>query len=293
MSIMINGLIKGVDEEERIVKILTRKQIFYVYFQRAMFNQFNQFFSLDNRIKLAVKTQNPQSKKHRYLASHVESITKRSIRKIESLFSALSLAEDTQTFINSLRHKLFLDLEMSMHPYKKDATFIQEIIQVGYVIVDETDTIVKHYQTIIKPFKHPILTKRTLKFLELSQEDVDQGIPFKTFYDDFYHDIKAFQPAIIVWGKNDHIALKDAYKLHHLPSLTSKTRFVNLLSLHKTIYKLKNDLGLLKAYQLYGYTLDNQRHDAYEDALMTYKIFKGFKAVLNGTLSVDINQVKN
>lgn len=292
MSIMINGLIIGVNEDERVVKLLTRKRIYYVYFQRAMFNQFNQFFILNNRMKLSVKMQHPQVKKHRYLVTHVESITRRSFRKVESLYSALTLAEDTQTFINHLKYKLFLDLEMSMHPYKKDPSFVQEIIQVGYVVVDQNDTIIKHYQSIIKPFKHPKLSRRTLKFLELSQNDVDQGITFKSFYDDFYEDIKTYQPAIIVWGKNDHIALKEAYKLYQLPSLTSKTRFVNLLNLHKTIYKLKNDLGLLKAYQLYGYTLDNQRHDAYEDALMTYKIFKGFKAVLNGTMSVNLNEVK-
>ncbi|MFP4286351.1 MAG: exonuclease domain-containing protein [Candidatus Izemoplasmataceae bacterium] len=293
MTTTINGIILGVNELDRIVKIKTRKRIYYVYFQRAMFNQFSQFFDLDNRIKLSIKTQNPQTKKHRYLAINVEIIQRHSLRKIIALFSMHTLAEDTQKFINDLDYKLFLDLEMSMHPYRKDANFIQEIIQVGYVIANKDDEIIKHYQTIIKPTIHPTLTKRTLKFLDITQEIVNQGVDFKTFYDEFYADILKYNPAIVVWGKNDHLALKEAYQLYKMPSLTKKTRFVNLLNLHKTIYHLKNDLGLLKAYQLYGYEIDNQRHDAYEDALMTYKIFLGFKAVLNGLKSVAIEQVKN
>jgi sporulation inhibitor KapD len=291
--IQINGLIKAINEEERIVKIETRKRIYYVYFQRAMFNQFFQFFDYNHRIRLSVKLQDTSAKKHRFLALKVDTIKTYAQRNKETLYSALSLAIETQRFINSLKNKLFLDLEMSMHPYKKDPTFIQEIIQVGYLLVDASDQPIESYQAIIKPHKHPTLTKRTLKFLDLTQEDVNQGIDFKTFYDHFKKVIKTHQPAIVVWGKNDHIALKDAYKLHRLPPLTKETRFVNLLNLHKTIYHLKNDLGLLKAYQLYGYLEDNQRHDAYEDALMTYKIFNGFKAVLNGKQSVDMNQVKN
>ena len=55
---------------------------------------------------------------------------------------------------NSFNYKMFLDLEMSMHPYKVDKSFIQEVIQVGYVIVDEEDNIVEKYNQTIQVLLH-------------------------------------------------------------------------------------------------------------------------------------------
>ncbi|MFH5881176.1 exonuclease domain-containing protein [Liberiplasma polymorphum] len=292
MQIQTHGKILAIDEENRIIVIQTRKDQKYVYFQRAMFARYMKYFNFNNRISLTVKIRQPNKKIHKYTAVDIIKISTQTSRMVYTLYSQEVLSKDTQKFINSLKNKMFLDLEMAMHPYKVDKDFIQEIIQVGYVLTNENDEVIEKYMCFVKPTLHPTLTKRTLKFLDLKQEDVDQGVSFNVFYNHFKKIIKHHQPAIIVWGKNDHLALKDAYEINKVESLHKHTRFVNLLQLHKNVYSLKNDLGLANAYKLYGYTIDSQRHDALEDAMMTRKIFNGFKAVLNGTESVEIKPLK-
>jgi sporulation inhibitor KapD len=187
---------------------------------------------------------------------------------------------------------MFLDLEMSMHPYKVDKSFVQEIIQVGYVLYDEHDHIVERYNQIIRPSIHKTLTKRTLRFLHITQEEVDSGIEFSTFYHHFKDVIATYDPAVIVWGRNDFLALKDAYRINHLPNIDHHTRYINLLKLHKNYYHLKNDLGLFNALNLYDPHENEQSHNAYEDALVTARIFQGFRDVINNRKTVNLENYK-
>jgi sporulation inhibitor KapD len=184
---------------------------------------------------------------------------------------------------------MFLDLEMSMHPYKVDKDFKQEIIQASYYLMDEKNNVIEVYDQLIKPTRHKKLTKRTLKFLKITQEDIENGIDFKEFYDHYKHVIQKYNPAVIVWGRNDFLALKECYKINNLPNIKD-ARYVNLLKLHKNYFHLKNDLGLFNAFSLYEAPLENQAHNALEDAFVTSKIFFGFQAVLNDERFIDLTE---
>ena len=159
---------------------------------------------------------------------------------------------------------------------------------VSQIALDKNDEIIEEYSQIIKPTTHPILTKRTLKFLEITQEDVDNGINYKDFYEHFSQLVEKYAPAIIVWGRNDFLALRESYKLNKLPSLKKRTRYINLLKIHKNYFNLKNDLGLFNALKLYTSDNGRQIHNALEDAMATYKIFKGFQLVLNNERSINL-----
>lgn len=257
-----------------------------------MFNRYMTYLAPKNMIVINVKINHSTAKKHRtYTIKDVVKIVKPTPRDPLVLYSHDTIINQTKTFVNSLKNTLFLDLEMSMHPYYKDPTFVQEIIQAGYVLVDRHGKTIEKYMAFIQPTKHKKLTKRTLKFLDLTQADIDSGIPYNTFYAHFKQVLKTYNPAIIVWGKNDALALKETANINDLPNINDTSRFVNLLKLHKNIFKLKNDLGLIKAYHLYGYATDTQRHDALEDAEMTKRIFDGFKAYLNNSITIDKTQL--
>lgn len=289
---MIKGTIKTIDIEERLITITTRTRVVTLYIQRAMFNRYITYLEPSNMIVMNVKINQDTTKQDRtYTVKDIIKIVKPTKRKTIILYSHDTIINQTKHFVNSLKNKLFLDLEMSMHPYYKDPHFVQEIIQAGYVLVDTHGNIIEKYMAFIQPTKHKKLTKRTLKFLDLTQGDIDQGIPYDTFYQHFKQLLKTYNPAIIVWGKNDALALKETANVNDLPNINDTSRFVNLLKLHKNVFKLKNDLGLLRAYQLYGYTTDTQRHDALEDAEMTKRIFDGFKAYLNDSITIDKTQL--
>ncbi|MFW6319990.1 MAG: exonuclease domain-containing protein [Bacillota bacterium] len=286
--LMIKGTIKTIDIEERLITVSTRKRVLTLYIQRAMFNRYMTYLEPNHMMVANTKIHHDTTKQNRmYTVKDIIKIVKPTPRRTIILYSHDTIINQTKHFVNSLKNTLFLDLEMSMHPYYKDPHFVQEIIQAGYVLVDSHGNIIEKYMAFIQPTKHKKLTKRTLKFLDLTQDDIDKGIPYDTFYQHFKQLLKTYNPAIIVWGKNDALALKETANVNDLPNINDRSRFVNLLKLHKNVFKLKNDLGLLKANQLYGYPTDTQRHDALEDAEMTKRIFDGFKAYLNDSITID------
>lgn len=274
----IYGRIKALDEKQRILTLAGHDRIYRIYLERSLYARHLMHLHVGHRVLLTLTPRKQRDPK--WKVQHIHKIIGQNTRN-RIVFSQKNIVSETKDLLNSMRNMMFLDMEMSMHPYYLDKHFTQEVIQVGYVLVDQTNTIFKRVSSFVKPHKHPNLSKRTLKFLSLTQEDVDQGLEFKTFYEQFEEDLKIYQPAIIVWGKNDQIALKEALEIHHITP-QEPLRFVNLLQLHKNVFLYKDDLGLVKAYELYGHQLaHDQQHDALEDAMMTYKIFQGMKNVLN------------
>ncbi|TVP96564.1 MAG: hypothetical protein EA374_01160 [Acholeplasmatales bacterium] len=294
----IQGTILSVDELTREIVIATRKRHWHVVVQRSAFNQYYNFLEPGHTIVGDIKVTRvlrPPIPKLRVTLTHIFQIHRPHPRGRLVFYSHHHVQKQTGRFINKLGMKLFLDLEMSMHPYKIDKQFVQEVIQAGYVLTDAEGNVVKRYSAFIRPTRHRKLTHRTLKFLDLTQADVDSGIPYTDFHQHLHALIDAYHPAIIVWGMNDAIALREGADINSLPRLPKRTRFVNLLKLHKNYFGLKDDLGLANAFKLYGHQIDSQRHDALEDAEMTRLIFEGFQGHMNGTVSIDrtiLNKVK-
>ena len=126
--------------------------------------------------------------------------------------------------------------------------------------------------------------------LKITQEEVDKGIDYIEFYNHFKEVIEKYNPAIIVWGRNDFLALRESYKYNKVPSLKKKTRYINLLKLHKNYFNLKNDLGLFNALNLYTVREDKQAHNALDDAQVTREIFNGFKKAINYNFHPDLSK---
>lgn len=293
MKNFISGQIRTIDEANRIVSVFHKNRIKYLYIQRSLYNKIEKYLEISRFVQFVVTDEIRLYRRYKvYTVDYVIKIQEIRYRKNIVYYDLKHIKTGTQKLVNRMEYKMFLDLEMSMHPYKVDKSFIQEIIQVGYVLIDDNGNVVEEYDQTIQPTKFKKLSKRTTKFLEITQEDVDNGIPFQEFYEHFRHIIQTYNPAIIVWGRNDFLALKQAYKLNKLPTLRKKTRYVNLLKLHKNYFNLKNDLGLFNALRLYEDHEHEQSHNAFEDAKATVLIFKGFRDVVNHRRVVDISNYK-
>lgn len=293
MEEIYSGRILSYDEENRIISMVVKDRIRYFYLQRSLLNKISKYIELSRFIQFTITDEDRIYRRHKVsTVDYIVKIMEIRYRKNIVYYDIKNIKRGTKHLINSLDIKMFLDLEMSMHPYKVDKTFKQEIIQVGYRLEDEAGTVIESYNQVIQPTIHKKLTRRTLKFLEITQDDVDKGINFNEFYKHFLDVVKVYNPAIIVWGRNDFLALKQAYEINKLPSIHEQTRYINLLKLHKNYFNLKNDLGLFNALKLYEDVEDIQAHNALEDAIVTSKIFYGFKKVLNHKLIVDISNFK-
>lgn len=290
MTDAVFGKIRSVDEDKRIITVIHQKKLGFYYMSRGMFKQFMDYFQKDIYIFLKVK-----SETRVYKGVQVQNVV--SIDKLLSprgnkpkIYYDISMIKtEIRKLVNQHRNRLFIDFEMSMPPYRNYMNFVSEIIQVGYVLTDEYGFEIERHQAFVKPKLFPRLSKRTLKFLDLTQDDVDKGMPYEDLHSRLMKIEKEYQPIVFTWGKNDKIELKKLNKIHHLVNFLDDMQFVDLLSLHKTYFRLKNDLGLFSAYNLYAsQDLSHQKHDAFEDALVTRHVFYWFKDVCNHKIKIEI-----
>ncbi|MCF7923899.1 MAG: hypothetical protein K9L64_02185 [Candidatus Izimaplasma sp.] len=292
MTENINGSIYKVIENKRVIAINGPKRLKYYYMSKGMFNKFMDYFNKNIYVFLKV------SEHYRfYKGVRVQNVI--SIDKVLSpnknkpkIFYDISMIKtEIKKLVNQKRNRLFMDFEMSMPPYHHYENFISEIIQVGFVLTDEYGNEIKKYSSFIRPKLFPRLSKRTLRFLDLNQKNVDGGSDYYNLYSLLKKINQEYEPIIYVWGKNDKFELAKLNKIHNLENFLNDMQFVDLLSLHKTYFRLKNDLGLFNAYNIYanGQSINNQKHDALEDAEVTKEVFYGFKDVCNHKLKVDIS----
>lgn len=193
-------------------------------------------------------------------------------RKNRVLYELVAIRRQMQNVLEGFDNLLFLDLEMTMPPYYK-GPFEAEVIQAGYILRNTHGEIIIQDGMFIKPTKYTKISPRTEKFLKLGQKYYDNAQDYVIFYERLRDIIEVYDPKIIVWGKNDIIALKASYQINHVKPLTLDHRFINLLQIHKTYYNLSDDLGLFKAYELYYNHSYNQAHDALDDALVTKFVY--------------------
>lgn len=290
MTESVFGKIKEVDEDNRLIKVVQQKKTGFYYMSRGMFKQFMDYFHENIYVFLSVKDE-PRLYKGLKVQNvvSIDKIISPKGNKPKIYYDISMIKTEIKKLVNQRRHRLFIDFEMSMPPYKNYQSFVSEIIQVGYVLTDEYGQVIDKQNAYIKPTLFPKLSKRTLKFLEITQENVDQGKSYLWLHEKLTNIQDEFMPIIFTWGKNDKFELKKLNKIYKLDQFINDMQFVDLLSLHKTYYRLKNDLGLFNAYNVYAkQDISDQKHDALEDAEVTKDVFYWFKDVCNHKMKVDI-----
>jgi sporulation inhibitor KapD len=291
MTETVYGKIEKVDEDKRLIAVQQHKRLTYFYMSKGMFRQFMDYFHYGIYVFLTVKKEPRLYKDIRVQnVVSIDKVLSPRANRPKIYYDISIIKTEIKKLVNQERYRLFIDFEMSMPPYTRYQNFISEIIQVGFVLTDAYGNDIQKYNAFVKPKLFPRLSKRTLKFLNLSQADVDQG----TTYPDLHRllaDINdRYQPIIYVWGKNDKSELSKLNRIYKLDNFIHDMQFVDLLSLHKTFFRLKNDLGLFSAYNMYANVdLINQKHDALEDAVVTKDVFYWFKETCNHQRKVIID----
>lgn len=274
---IVYGIVVDLNENRDLI-FKSRLHTYYLKVPKSMYLKFEALLIEDQRCILKLKKD-----KQYFRLVDILKIYNVGAKKLIPTFHQNYLIDSVQSLIQNLDYTLFLDFEMSMHPYHYDPDFVSEIIQVGYVLKDSEGNTLKSYQAFIKPELFKDLTKRTLKFLSITQNDVNQGISFQAFYKNLKDILFKYRPAIMVWGSNDAQVLFQTLERMGLNQDIKLFRFIDLLKIHKQVLMKKDDIGLQTAYQMYGYEANGpQKHDALEDALMTSKVYQGFTQYLKG-----------
>ena len=276
------GIIHSIDLDNRLIAMKNKNKIEYFYLQNGLLKKFQRYLTTSTFIEFDY---NDKLDKCANVLAYKVNFFIRIFRKVgfrrEVFYDLSVIRSGVKDLLTNLDNIMFLDLEMTMQSFDSPKDFKSEIIQAGYLITDKYGNDLERKNYYIKPTLFPKLNKRTIKFLSIDDEVINnEGISFNKFYDEFKDVlIKYNNPSIIVWGKNDILALKSCYEINDLAPHTPNC--INLLQVHKNYFNLKNDLGLFNAYKNYtGKDLD-QEHDALVDAFMTKNVFFEFKKEAN------------
>lgn len=281
----ISGRIHTIDIKNKLVGILINKKIQFYYFQNSQMNLFKRYLYVGNWVEIEYDENHKiiKGKKEAFVVSFVYKIS--SIDKYNKIiyYDKKMLNTSLSNFLKSLGNIMVLDLEMTMPSYNfKGKGFKAEIIQAGYMIINGEGEEITRYSKYIKPILQPKLSKRAEDFLKLDSFEFEaNAISYDEFYEEFSEALDIYKPVILVYGKNDIIVLNDSYTINDKPSLSYKTRFINLCQLIKNYYDLRNDPGLFKLYKIYYDNQDIQIHDAFNDSEVTALVFKAFKDEVN------------
>ena len=277
----IRGLIHMIELDHKIIGIKGYKSIKFFYFQNSQMNTFKRYLYQDNWIELEYD-ENYISKKGQYLAYRISYIYKlEAIGRHERVtyYDKIALDKSLYNFLDNLGNTMFLDLEMTMPSYTfKGKGFVTEIIQAGFLVCDENNKVTYQYSNYIRPKINKELTKRAEDFLGITSKDFfEKCISYNEFYEEFNTILFKYDPAIIIYGRNDKLVLNESYDINGVATLDNKTRFINLCQLIKTYYELKNDPGLFKLLSVYYDNTDVQIHNALADSEATRLVFLAFK----------------
>ena len=176
MKKIISGRIFHIDEEERIIGLKVKDRQSYFYLQRSLLNKIGKYLELSRFIQFVVEDEPRIYRKTKvYTIEYVLKIMVIRYRKNIVYYDIKKIKKGTKELINSLKTKMFLDLEMSMHPYNVDKTFTQEIIQVGYYLMDPDNNIIEEYNELIRNYILN-LQKEHLNFLKLHKMKLIRGL---------------------------------------------------------------------------------------------------------------------
>lgn len=273
------GAIHNVNIEERYFSMRSRKRVDYFYLQNSLIKKFQRYLFEGSFISFEYN----EKKRliggiEAYPVDHFISIIRNNRFRREVFYDIKVIRKGIKDFFLSMNNMMFLDLEMTMKSFNSPENFKSEVIQAGFLLTDKEGNDIERKNYYICPTAFKSINKRTTKFLKTEESVFLNGISYKEFYEDFKVYIEQYKPFVIVWGKNDIIAMNSAYILNELEPLT--INYVNLLQIHKNYYNLKEDLGLFKAYTMYTGEEFVQDHDASADADVTKKVFFEFKRIV-------------
>lgn len=168
---------------------------------------------------------------------------------------------------------LIIDFEFTMPEGKySPQNFFPEIIEAG-IVKSVNGEVVETFSSYIKPKKFPKLTKRCRSFLNITQNQVDEGMRFE----DFIRKLNELDPekncTIITWGNMDMKVLKQNCMFNHIP-FPFKGEMRDLSLEYKNFFGDRTLTGLWKAAEEYGDKGTGTHHKALDDALTAYKLFK-------------------
>ena len=266
---------------ENIFSLVIKGKKTYYYLRKNMVKKYAKYLKPGVKVVFeALEEQETHKDLAVYPIDTFYSITRRVKYRTIVYYDQFLIQKGIAKIVNRKKPVLFIDFEMNMQDYFPIEGFVQEIIEAGYLVCDYYGPVREVRHLYIKPTKFKKITKRTYNFLPFTKDTFENAVTFKDFYNDFLDLVKKYDPTIFVWGKSDITQFKKCMEINKIEDYDFN--FVDLLQLHVNYFNYKEAPGLFNMWNKYhGVELEDQSHDALEDAEVTKDVFFEFKKLIN------------
>lgn len=203
-------------------------------------------------------------------------------KNTESSDSAKESSKDNSAGISLCQSDAAEKINISKSKKSEDAEVIRsqeipfEIIQIGAVKLDENLEIISTFNKYVKPslYKeiHPFIHELT----GISTDMLNDKELFPCVYNEFMKFIGHDDFVMCVWGLDDIKQLLKNIHFHELNSNNNLKRYIDIQSMASKEFNTPkgNRLGLKTAVEYWNIPVENDFHNAINDAVYTAHIFR-------------------
>ncbi len=171
-------------------------------------------------------------------------------------------------------HHIIFDLEATC--WDQHDRQDNETIEIGAVMVDDAGRTLSEFQTFVKPIRYPQLSAFCTKLTSIQQADVDDAPYFYEAQRQFRAWIGEGAYVLCSWGFYDRRQLEQDCALHNLAA-DWVTPHVSLKHQHAELRKVRRALGMDRAMEFEGLSLEGTHHRGIDDARNIAKIFVKYR----------------
>jgi 3'-5' exoribonuclease 1 len=152
--------------------------------------------------------------------------------------------------------------------------YVQEIIEIGAVLIDDYGDVVSKFSQFVRPQAHPNLSPYCLNLTGITQIDVNRAKPYPDVINQFmdWAQVDYDDYILCSWGEFDQKMLSADCRRHDFDNAWTDY-YVNLKGEYRAIKGLSKAIGLKKAVELEGFEFTGDHHRAISDAENLAKIF--------------------
>lgn len=173
---------------------------------------------------------------------------------------------------------IIMDLEWNNTYGRKIDGFINEIIEIGAVKLDEELNIVGEFSCFVKSQIGRKLRGSVKRLTNITNEDISSGVPFTKALADFRKWVGMEQNVVLTWGDGDIRVLIDNYRyLNGIERIPFLSNYADLQIYFHTVcgISLSRQAGLGAAARLLGINEeDYDSHRALGDSLLSAECFR-------------------
>jgi DNA polymerase III epsilon subunit-like protein len=151
-----------------------------------------------------------------------------------------------------------------------------EIIQIGAVKLNENFETIGALDVLVKPEIYTKINPFVKEITGITMEDLYYGKSFKEMYEELAEFVKDDENVLSVWGVADITELFRNIAYHGLDASLVPTSYINIQSYASKELGCKKgiNIGLANAAKLLNIPIENEFHNAFNDAFYTAKVFK-------------------